>query len=166
MSSFTIVTVIIRVQLMLTTHVLEWDHPLGHGKAISSHILKDKWLASLSSHQFPVITQPGVWILWLPWSYEAFVKATTGAASLCVHHTCYIQKKACHRSPLCHAGHPLFLTFLPWYSLSLELNICSRGVIPFLVLQSWSKDCEWGGHRLKKETYLCCAKWSCSQTAF
>lgn len=123
------------VQLVLTTHVLEWDHPLGHGKAISSHIHKEKWLALFSIQELLVIAQPGMRIPWLPWSYEACAQTTTGGKLTCASDMWYPEESMSQLS-FHPAALPLFLTLLPWCSLSLGFKICSRGGILCLVLYS------------------------------
>lgn len=119
------------VQLVLTTHVSEQDHPLRHGKAISSHIPKEKWLDLFSIQQLLVIAQPGMRIPWLPWSYEAFAQATTGGEL--TSDTWYPEESMSQLS-FHPAALPFFLTLLPWCSLSLGVKFCSRGGILCLVL--------------------------------
>lgn len=111
---------------------------LGHGKTISSHIPKEKWLALFSIQELLVIAQTGMRIPWLPWSYEAFAQATTGGKLMCASDMWYPEESMSQIS-FYPAALPFFLTLLPWCSLSLEVKVCSRGGILCLVLYSSQK---------------------------
>lgn len=83
--------------------------------AISSHIPKEKWPVLFSNQQLLVIAQAGMRILWLPWSYEDFVQATTGGKLMCASDMWYPEESMSQLS-FYPSALPFFLTLPPWGS--------------------------------------------------